>query len=81
MQKCHRCKNKFETSTSWFMDYCAMCSRNLCDDCMLGGCCGSTPARSGRRADADDADMQTERSYQGNLLNGNRPRISSLTEF
>lgn len=32
-------------------DYCAECSRDLCDKCMAEGCCGHKPARSGTGAD------------------------------
>ncbi len=32
-------------------DYCAACSRNLCQGCMSTGCCGQVPARSGIQAD------------------------------
>ncbi len=32
-------------------DYCAACSRNLCEGCMSTGCCGQTPAQSGIQAD------------------------------
>lgn len=28
-------------------DYCAICSRNLCEHCMDQGCCGHIPAQSG----------------------------------
>jgi hypothetical protein len=45
------------------MDYCAFCSQSLCDDCMKSGCCGSVPARSGRKADSDDADFCIEQRY------------------
>ncbi len=60
MQQCHRCKKKFESSGSWFMDYCAICSHSLCDACMINGCCGNFPARSGLHADCDDADFDVE---------------------
>jgi len=32
-------------------DYCANCSKNLCDDCMDAGCCGEAPAISGTDED------------------------------
>jgi len=32
-------------------DYCAECSRNLCDECMKKGCCGRNPALSGTDED------------------------------
>lgn len=35
------------------LDYCAECSRDLCDDCMKKGCCGHIPARSGMDEDED----------------------------
>ena len=54
MQQCNRCKKKLESFDSRFMDYCAFCSRSLCEECILGGCCGRTPARSGREADYDE---------------------------
>ncbi len=28
------------------LDYCAVCSCDLCDACMKKGCCGNTPALS-----------------------------------
>ncbi len=34
------------------LDYCAECSRDLCDACMTLGCCGHVPAISGEMADA-----------------------------
>jgi len=33
------------------MDYCALCSRNLCSGCMARGCCGAVPALSGNERD------------------------------
>lgn len=33
-------------------DYCASCSRDLCDACMARGCCGQAPAASGAEADS-----------------------------
>lgn len=38
------------------LDYCAECSRDLCDDCMAKGCCGHVPAISGEQADNDDGE-------------------------
>lgn len=42
---CERCRAKAQYPD--VHDYCAKCSRNLCDDCMKKGCCGNTPALSG----------------------------------
>ena len=36
------------------LDYCAECSRDLCDACMEMGCCGNVPALSGMRIDGDE---------------------------
>jgi hypothetical protein len=33
------------------LDYCAKCSRDLCDACMESGCCGHKPALSGTEHD------------------------------
>jgi hypothetical protein len=35
-------------------DYCAFCSKDLCDACMAKGCCGHTPAVSGMGEDHSD---------------------------
>lgn len=34
------------------LDFCAVCSRDLCDECMSKGCCDHVPARSGTSEDA-----------------------------
>jgi len=34
-------------------DYCGLCGQTLCDECMAVGCCGQTPAVSGRTQDLD----------------------------
>jgi len=40
------------------LDYCAECSRDLCDACMEKGCCGQVPALSGTAADfGEDEDL------------------------
>lgn len=36
------------------LDYCAECSRDLCDRCMGTGCCGHVPALSGCDEDWED---------------------------
>ncbi len=45
---CERCGQPADFAT---LDYCAVCSRDLCDKCMAGGCCGHAPAKSGLEAD------------------------------
>ncbi len=54
--KCERCGATTEPGTFDLMDYCAVCSKNLCPECMAKGCCGNVPAKSGNEADyGDDA--------------------------
>lgn len=47
--KCERCRKK--ASGFNLNDYCAECSKNLCDDCMRKGCCGHVPTISGSGKD------------------------------
>ena len=53
---CERCGKG--TEGFGLHDYCAECGKNLCEDCMAGGCCGFVPARSGMDGDGlnDDDD-------------------------
>lgn len=41
-------------------DHCALCGLKLCDECMAGGCCGQTPAISGRNPYAEPRDTDAE---------------------
>lgn len=53
---CERCGSGSPSQTSGsyaLFDYCASCSRDLCDACMANGCCGHTPAMSGAEADGE----------------------------
>lgn len=55
--KCERCRKTPPlpaTGIAVLLDYCALCSKNLCDACMAQGCCGYTPARSGSDDDTVD---------------------------
>ncbi len=36
------------------LDFCAECSRDLCNRCMEAGCCGHVPAISGLADDAEE---------------------------
>lgn len=60
MQKCERCEVLAEGYE--LLDYCVVCSKNLCDKCMQEGCCGEVPAISGMEADypGDDDDSINE---------------------
>ncbi len=46
MFKCERCGASTESAYD-LHDYCAVCNKNLCNDCMETGCCGHVPALSG----------------------------------
>lgn len=52
-KRCERCGKQPQGYD--LLDYCAECSRDLCDDCMAAGCCGHVPARSGTTDDAGSA--------------------------
>lgn len=63
-KKCERCGGVGEmiksgpfAGTPHSLDYCAVCSKDLCEKCMAKGCCGNVPAKSGNAADnGDDGD-------------------------
>lgn len=51
---CERCgasKPRPDAGPFEGLDYCAECSRDLCDACMEKGCCKHVPARSGMDED------------------------------
>lgn len=53
-KKCERCGAKSPSATAGafaLFDYCAICSRDLCDVCMKIGCCGKVPANGGSESD------------------------------
>lgn len=52
---CERCTAT--TSGYQLFDYCASCSKNLCEKCMTKGCCGRSPAASGS-ADEREATIE-----------------------
>lgn len=51
MKACERCGKKPDPNSYQLLDYCAHCSKDLCDECMAKGCCGHVPAESGSHAD------------------------------
>lgn len=62
---CERCG---AAPRGWhLLDYCAVCSQNLCDHCMAEGCCGNVPAESGMEADYPDEVEAVEHSVQSDL--------------
>ncbi len=73
-------------------DYCARCSRNLCEGCMSAGCCGQTPGAEwnpGRRSlnDEDDtavppvaeqaAETRTGHRRTNSVAHGGRTRLGN----
>lgn len=58
-KRCERCR-ALPNGPMGLHDYCATCSRDLCDPCMLVGCCGSVPAISGLDADFSEPEPPTE---------------------
>lgn len=50
---CERCGASPEGEYG-LLDYCAHCSKDLCDNCMSKGCCGHVPAESGMESDEDE---------------------------
>ena len=63
MQTCEKCGKKASGKYE-LLDYCAKCSKNLCDDCMAAGHCGETPAKSGMDADQSDGDAELAKIRQ-----------------
>lgn len=55
---CDRCNAS--THNYDLMDFCAVCSKNLCPACMAKGCCGNVPAKSGEELDADTNTTESE---------------------
>ena len=54
--KCELCgaeKPSPDASEFSLLDYCAVCSADLCDKHMQEGCCGHQPALSGMEEDRD----------------------------
>jgi hypothetical protein len=55
-KRCERCgarSPKPEAGPYALFDYCAECSRDLCDACMAKGCCGNVPAKSGMECEEE----------------------------
>ncbi len=50
--KCERCGAKPKNPMD-LHDYCDVCGKNLCADCMAKGCCKFVPAASGAKADME----------------------------
>jgi hypothetical protein len=53
MKRCERCGDEPEGEYG-LHDFCAVCSKDLCDKCMEKGCCGNVPAKSGGEGDEED---------------------------
>ena len=57
MWPCERC-GALPSNPFGLHDYCAECSKNLCDECMAEGCCGNKPALSGMKADCSEEEEE-----------------------
>jgi len=57
-KKCERC-GAYPTGMN-LLDYCAICSADLCPHCMTEGCCGNVPAVSGTEIDNEDFETEQE---------------------
>lgn len=55
---CSRCGSPSGIGRDW--DYCAVCDKTLCPDCMADGCCGNRPAESGLEADTGHPEPEWE---------------------
>lgn len=60
--QCERCGKRTVPSGYEMFDYCAECSRNLCEACMERGCCGNVPAKSGMEADLAEPTTPAKRA-------------------
>ncbi len=58
--KCERCGSEPQGEYG-IHEYCAVCSKNLCDSCMAKGCCGKVPAISGTEDDTTNEDIEARR--------------------
>jgi len=56
-RRCEKCGAKPQGYD--MLDYCAICSKDLCRKCMAEkGCCGHIPALSGEKADFGEENTQ-----------------------
>lgn len=66
MKKCERCGAKPKNDPNGLpqlLDYCAVCSKDLCPDCMAKGCCGNVPARSGENDEPESVADAARRGF------------------
>jgi len=56
-EKCERCG---AIPQDGFLDECAVCRKELCENCMEAGCCGCVPAKSGLLDDDEEDQGKTE---------------------
>lgn len=73
MKACQRC-GRAPSGEFGLHDYCAKCSRDLCDGCMAEGCCGAVPALSGSEADYTPACEECGRLMGHNKTCSKKPK-------
>lgn len=57
MKTCERCGAAPERDADGqpgLLDFCEVCSKDLCPKCMAKGCCGNVPAKSGNASFGDE---------------------------
>lgn len=59
MKACEKC-GKTHPNPYGMWDYCAECSRILCDECAKEGCCGHVPMQSGIAEDYPEEDEDAQ---------------------
>lgn len=62
--KCERCGTMTDPNSYELLDYCAVCSKNLCDKCMEEGCCGNKPAKSGTEEESPLDQAATRKQWE-----------------
>ena len=48
MKACERCGATLDPDSYDLLDHCVLCGKDLCDRCVLRGCCGLVPADIGQ---------------------------------
>ncbi len=54
MKACERCEFTHPKDSYDLLDYCAVCSKDLCELCLAAGCCGRVPAKTEGDDDNED---------------------------
>lgn len=74
-KKCERC-GAYPRGME-LLDYCGVCSNDLCPHCMAEGCCGNVPAVSGEELDNEDLEAA---EHEMHPTNGGHSQSDSLSK-